>query len=285
LGSDGLLGSELRFSENLYDWEIIAHARSLDCEVNADLSQADETRELLDTVTPDVILNLVGMTDVDRCEAFPDECYVGNVKTIDNVVSWIKQTKGEVYLVHISTDQVYDGEGPHSEIDLSLRNYYAFSKYAGELVVSSVESVILRTNFFGKSRCKKRSGLTDWLFTSLKSGISIQVFDDILFSPVSMRLLSRMIALILERRITGTYNLGTHQGLSKAEFAFSFAKELNLPDELISRVSTNHVKFLKTYRPKDMRLNVSHFEHAMGIQLPNLIDEIKEVAKEYSNET
>ena len=36
-------------------------------------------------------------------------------------------------LIHISTDQVYDGKGFFSEKNINLSNYYAFSKYIGEL--------------------------------------------------------------------------------------------------------------------------------------------------------
>ena len=38
---------------------------------------------------------------------------------------------------------------------------------------------------------------------------------------------------------------------------------------------------IKTYRPKDMRMDVSKFEAYMGITAPKLIEEIKLVAEEY----
>jgi dTDP-4-dehydrorhamnose reductase len=42
------------------------------------------------------------------------------------------------------------------------------------------------------------------------------------------------------------------------------------------------MKILKAYRPKDMRMNCSKIEKELGIELPNLVDEIKSVAREYA---
>lgn len=284
LGAGGLLGSELLNNGYLSDWDIIGHGRVAGQGQHADLSNRNETHCMLDAVTPDAIINLVSLTDVDRCESFPDEAYAGNVKTLENVTSWIELADNGPYLINISTDQVYDGYGSHGEMDVSLKNYYAFSKYTGELVARTVQSVILRTNFFGKSKCSHRSSLTDWLFNSLTERKSIQVFDDVLFSPLSMHTLAEMIALVLRKKITGIYNLGSRDGLSKADFAYCFAHELNLESHLMSRTTTDAVSFLKTYRPKDMRMDVGRFEQAFGVVLPSLKDEIKRVAVEYLGE-
>lgn len=275
------MGGELLNSPYLSDWEVIGQMREPENERRLDLSNFEDTYAMLNATAPDAILNLVGLTDVDRCESFPNEAYIGNVKTLESMVSWIKMTSKPIYLVHISTDQVYDGVGPHSEMNVSLKNYYAFSKYAGELIARSVESAVLRTNFFGRSKSAKRSSLTDWLFRSLSEERAIQVFEDVLFSPLSMKTLTKMIGITLHKKISGIYNLGSRNGLSKADFAYHFANELNLKTQLMSPIATAEVDFLKTYRPKDMRLNVNKFEQATGVALPYLTDEIKNVAREY----
>ena len=179
---------------------------------------------------------------------------------------------------------VYDGIGPHTEDIVSLTNYYAFSKYTGELAAASAPSTILRTNFFGRSHCAKRTSLTDWLFRSLSNSDTIQVFDDVLFSPLAMDTLSNMIELTIRKKPVGVFNLGTHGGMSKADFAFAFAKELNLSAGFMTRTSTDQVTFLKTSRPKDMRMDCSKFENTLTIKLPFLRNEIKRVAKEYYEE-
>lgn len=285
LGAGGLLGRRLLRSERLSEWRVLGHGRNVGMDVCADLSVVLDAHAMLNTVMPDVIINLVGLTNVDRCEEFPNESYIGNVKSLENIATWIKCVDYPVRLIHISTDQVYDGSGPHLEDNISLKNYYAFSKYAGELVASSVGAAILRTNFFGKSLTLKRSSLTDWLYASLSNGVSIRVFDDVMFNPLSMETLIEMISLLLVKDFNGIYNVGSRDGLSKAEFAYSFARAAGLGVSSMERCSVDDVDFIKTYRPKDMRMNVSRFELAAGVVLPSLIDEIEKVAREYSDES
>jgi dTDP-4-dehydrorhamnose reductase len=284
LGSAGLFGSTLAPFLGSRGYEVKTHSRGDGGQYQADLNDPKVANELLGKVKPEVTVNLVGLTDVDHCETKPNQAYLANVRTVENITDWIKQEKALCHLVHISTDQVYDGAGPHTEEQVTLMNYYAFSKYSGELAAASVPSTILRTNFIGRSNCAKRTSLTDWLFRSLSLGEPIQVFDDVLFNPLSMTTLSKMIELIIQKKPIGVFNLGSHEGMSKADFAFAFAKELNLSTSAMTRTSTDQVTFLKTYRPKDMRMDCSKFENTLDVKLPLLRNEIKQVAKEYYEE-
>lgn len=284
LGSAGLFGGTLVPFLKSRGHEVKTHSRGDGGQYQADLNDPLGTNELLEKIEPEVIINLVGLTDVDRCETQPNRAYLANVRTVENIADWIKQEKAPCHLVHISTDQVYDGVGPHTEEQATLMNYYAFSKYAGELAAASVPSTIVRTNFFGRSHCAKRASLSDWLFRSLSNGDPIQVFDDVLFNPLSMITLSEMIELIMQKKTIGVFNLGSHGGMSKADFAFAFAEELNLSTSAMTRTSTDQVTFLKTYRPRDMRMDCSKFENTLGVKLPLLRNEIKRVAKEYYEE-
>lgn len=285
LGGSGLLGRSLApFLEN-NDHNVEFHSRINAAKYHADISDSSDTFNLLNLINPTVIVNLVGLTDVDLCETQPNQAYLQNARTVENIANWIKQEKTSCHLVQISTDQVYDGASLHNEERVTLTNYYAFSKYVGELAAASVPSTILRTNFFGHSHCAKRASLTDWLFRSLSNSDPIQVFDDVLFNPVSMATLSEMIELIIQRKPIGVFNLGSHGGMSKADFAFAFAEEMNLSTSAMTRTSTNQVTFLKTYRPKDMRMDCAKFENTLGVKLPLLRNEIKQVTKEYYEKT
>lgn len=276
-----MLGSTLSPFLDARGCEVETHSRSEGAQYQADINDPKEANKLLGKIRPDVIINMVGLTDVDLCETQPNQAYLLNVRTVENIANWIKLEKTSCHLVHISTDQVYDGATLHTEDQVTLTNYYAFSKYAGELAAASVPSTILRTNFFGRSHCAKRVSLTDWIFRSLINNDSIQVFDDVLFSPLAMSTLSEMIELSIRNKPVGSYNLGSHDGMSKADFAFAFAEELGISNRAMKRTTTDQVTFLKTYRPKDMRMNSVKFEDVLGIKLPNLRDEIKRAAKEY----
>lgn len=285
LGASGLLGSKILMSDFfLHD---ITFFHGFTQEVNANFKKFD----ILDRhnffskvkeIDPDVIINLISLTDVDYCEMHPNEAYLRNVKSVNNIVDFIKRYKKEIRLVHISTDQVYDGFGPHLEPAISLKNYYAYSKYCAELIACSIDNyIILRTNFFGKSNHKVRISFSDWLFNSIEEKKEIKVFNDVFFSPLSMDFLCLMIARVTKSNITGTYNLGSREGLSKAIFAYSFAEALGLPTDMMKPISISDISFLKAYRPRDMRMDCSCFEKKFEITLPTLQSEILSVSKEY----
>lgn len=281
LGSTGLLGSTLLPMLSARGYEVITHGRSDEAQYQVDLTHSKSTSDLFDEVRPDIIINLAGLTNVDLCEASPNKAYLANVRAVENIATWIKEAESFCHLVQISTDQVYDGSGLHKESLVTLENYYAFSKYAGELAAKDVPSTILRTNFFGCSQCAKRVSFTDWLYQSLSKSEPIQVFDDVLFDPVSMATLSEMIELVIHEKPVGVFNLGSHEGMSKADFAFSFAEELDFPTSTMKRTSTDQAGFLNAYRPKDMRMDCSKFEHTLSVKLPHLDNEIKRVSRDY----
>lgn len=282
LGSNGLLGSSLCEFFELKHIDILKHSRNTDSTYKADLSDKKQVAALFGLIEPEVIVNLVALADVDACEV-PDNAYKGNVQILENIIYGLEQNKCTSYLVHISTDQVYDGSRYHVEDDVHLTNYYAFSKYAGELVASRVSGCSLRTNFFGLSRSSTKKSLTDWLYATLSDGDAIKVFNDVFFNPLSMVTLSSKIEKISALQLKGIFNLGSRQGMSKADFAFAFAEEVGLPTKKMKRVSIDEVDFIKTYRSRDMRMDVNKIEGALSEEMPCLSDEIKLVAEEYIN--
>jgi dTDP-4-dehydrorhamnose reductase len=273
-GAQGMLGCTLVPHLRAAGYDVICHARNGESGVCFDLAEPAQIRTMLDRTKPDVIVNLAALTNVDECERNPNQSYLANVRIVENLTSWIRDAGTHAYLVQLSTDQVYDGVGPHKEDGVALTNYYAFSKYAGELAAAAVPSTVLRTNFFGPSQCAGRKSLSDWIVESLSKRTPITVFDDVWFSPLSMRRLAEYIVLVIERRQPGVFNLGSRNGMSKADFAFALAETMQLPTSDMSRGSANQSNF-DAYRPKDMRTDSGRFAHVFGIELPTLLEEIR----------
>lgn len=282
-GATGLLGSTLVPYLIKCGYEVVTHARTAEADFKFDLSDRDRSYEQLEQIQPSLIINLVGLTSVDLCEEQVHLAYLVNTRTVENLAHWILSSGAGCHLVQISTDHVYDGVGLHTEDEITLTNYYAFSKYAGELAVGRVPSTILRTNFVGRSKVGHRESLSDWVYNTLMCGKHVQVLNDVYFSPVSMMTLIEMIQLVVEKKPIGIYNLGSHNGMSKADFDFAFAECLNLPTSTMSRIETSQATFLKAYRPKDMRMDSSKFENTLGVKLPILSDQIQQIAKEYDD--
>jgi dTDP-4-dehydrorhamnose reductase len=283
-GSTGLLGSALTpYLKDRFQ-NVITSSRSKGADYLFDVSNRVLATESLKKINPDLIVNLVGLTSVEDCEAKPNNAFLLNTYTVENLAHWISRYKSECHLIHISTDHVYDGVGPHNEDSVNLTNMYAVTKYAAEIAARQVNSTILRTNFVGRSAVTGRESLSDWVFNSLKSSAKVEVLDDVLFSPLSMWTLIRMIEAVLIKRPIGVFNLGSHGGMSKADFDFFLADMIGMPTKYMTRINSNNAKFLKAYRPKDMRMNCINFENAMGVSLPNLSDEILKIASEYAYE-
>lgn len=288
LGSSGLLGSSLSnffINKNI---PVLCHSRKLNSNLSGDLTVEQDTLSLLQEVMPDVIINLTGMTDVDFCEKNPQEAYISNVKIIENIKLYLMLEKQNCHLIHISTDHVYDSPKNSKTHEVNIKNYYAFSKYAGELAAISIPNKvsILRTNFFGLSLCDGRKSFTDWLYESARDKININVFDDVKFSPLSMNSLSKYISLIVEQGPIGIMNLGSRDGMSKADFSYFFIEKLGLDCSFMTRVnSIDQEQNIKTSRPFDMRMDSTNFENTFNLKLPTLSKEIESIAGDYYEQT
>lgn len=280
-GATGLLGSSLVPYLKKIGYEVVTHAKTLQADLISDLANKVKTNEILEIIQPNIIVNLVSLTNVELCEEQINLAYLANTRSVENLVDWIKITKSNCHLVQISTDHVYDGIGPHNEDNITISNNYAFSKYAGDLAAQRISSTILRTNFIGRSQVSSRESLTDWVYNSMINGKQIQVLSDVYFSPLPITTLVQMIELIAQKKPIGIYNLGSNNGMSKADFVFRFAQSLKLPINNITRIDSSQAKFLKAYRPKDMRMDCSKFENTLGVKLPNLHDLIQQLTEEY----
>jgi dTDP-4-dehydrorhamnose reductase len=281
-GVTGLLGSTLvpLLLERGHHITRLGHTHVTD--LNADLVSFEQTARALDQATPEVIINLAALTNVDRCELHPHEAYLLNVKPVENLCAWIQTARKPCHLIQISSDQVYDGAGPHAEGKLTIRNHYAMSKVAGEFAAANVASTILRTNFVGRSLREGRTSFTDWLHSALLGKAPINVFDDVMFSPLFTGTLCDCIERSIVERPLGVFNLGSRDGMSKADFAFAFAAATSLPTHNLLRGNSSAVATLIARRPTDMRMRCERFEGRMGLKLPRLIDEIHVLAHDYS---
>jgi dTDP-4-dehydrorhamnose reductase len=272
-GATGLMGASLApFLLDQKNLKIITHGLSKPADINGNLADFHYTQNLLNRIKPDIIINLVALTDVDFCEENPHQAYVHNAKPVENISRWMQKNSG-CHLIHISTDQVYNGGGIHKEYDITLSNIYAYSKYCAELVACNISATILRINFFGKSKCIGRSSFSDWLLDSLTKRMPIKLFTDILFSPLLLETLTEIILLVIRDPKLGTFNVGSKNGMSKCDFAYYLASIFDLSTEHCTEVRRDS-SFFKTYRPGNMMMDCSHFESAYNTHLPDLKDEI-----------
>ena len=280
-GASGLLGHALVPALLAGGHEVVAHGNRKGLDVSGDLTDRAVAHRLLAGVQPDAIVNLVALTNVDQCEKEPDAAFRLNVRVVENLVDGaggVKETETAAkgsgpFFVQISTDQVYDGPGPHAEGAERILNTYALSKYAGELAALRANACVLRTNFFGPSALEGRPSFSDWLIGMFRSKKPFTGFDDVLFNPLSMHTLCAMILRVLDARRGGLYNLGAREGFSKAEFGARIAQRFGLDASNMKRGRSSDVQ-LGAPRPTDMRTDCGRFEKDFGVTLPTLQQEI-----------
>ena len=277
-GSTGLLGSTIVPQLKNYGHRIVTQSHKKNSDNKGDLINPKYADSLIEKEKPDIIINCVGLTSVEMCQNNINLAYQLNCRSVENLVNSCLKNKKNIHLIHISTDHLYDGIGPHKEFNISIQNNYAFSKYAGELFASKMSSTILRTNFVGMSQVKERESMTDWVFNNLKSNKPINVFDDVLFNPLSMNTLGNIIDILISKKPVGLFNLGSNNGMSKADFDFLFAKKCNLNISNMTRMSADDVVFDMAYRPKDMRMDLMKIEKELSIKLPELSDELNDIS-------
>lgn len=282
LGGSGLLGSSLIAVLKASGYKCITAGRSAGNEVVLGENFTQTLKELAQTQVIDVVINLVALTNVDDCERMPFAAYQINAQFIASALAAIKSgsSSDDLKIIHISTDQVYSGTGPHQEYAAEPINVYGLTKYIAEEYVIACGGLVLRTNFFGKSLIDTRQSFSDWVVNALQRGESIPVFDDVLISALSINSLCEEIVLRIQCFKPGIFNLGTSQGYSKADLAFGLAQRLGLDGSLLQPTSVETVSLLAR-RPHDMRMDISLYSETFSTKLPCLQQELDKVVCEY----
>lgn len=275
-GSGGLLGRALCKHLEAADHQVHRFVRTAQqpCRNEAEIAQcfAETLR-----VAPDCVINLIADTSVDHCNQ-----EMGNAALLNCFVpqALAHLCRGRSHLIHISSDQVYSGIGPHRETLTHPINTYALTKLVGEYPVLQNGGCVLRTNFFGKSLTPGRHSFSDWLIQAGRSGMPLNVFDDVYFSPLGISSLCNAIFRAMDCQLSGLYNLGAVNGISKANFAYRLFEQMHLDQALLNPISVATAR-LTAPRPNDMRMDSSKFAEAANFSLPTIEKEIIHEASNY----
>jgi len=283
IGGSGMLGTSLlNYLQGINEYYILfSQSFSKGGKYRGDFRDVNESSSFLDEIKPDIIINLAALTNVDKCEINQNDAYLLNVKIVENITFWLKNNKFSK-LLHISTDHIYDSLSLNSENDVVIKNSYALSKYAGELACDLERTIILRTNFIGRSLLESRKSFSDWLITSLNNNDEISVLKDVYFSPLEINDLCKYIHLsMLNIDTTGIYNLGSCDSINKADFCLSIGRKLGFSCENIKVIEAKDAAFLKTTRPTGMGMNCEKFMKSFNTKLPTISETIEKVIEAY----
>ena len=278
LGKNGQVGWELQRSLAPLGELIALDARSQNhC---GDLTDLIGLAKTVREVAPDVIVNAAAYTAVDKAESEPELAQAVNAKALA-VLAQAAKASG-AWLVHYSTDYVFDGSGdaPWLESDVALPlSAYGASKLAGEQAVieAGCKHLIFRTSWVYASRGRN---FAKTMMQLAQQRDHLKVINDQVGAPTGADLLADVTAHALRAavqnpQLCGLYHLaaaGETTWHAYATYVIEQARQagvaIKVAQSAIQAVPSSAFP-TPAQRPLNSRLNTSKLQHAFGLSLPH----------------
>lgn len=216
------------------------------------------TRYLI-AARPQIVINAVAYTDVDRAELEREMATLLN----DRLPSTLGELAPAIGFkpVHFSTDYVFSGESerPWTEEDTCAPvspNHYAHTKLSGEKgILQAPNALLLRVQWlYGEKRDR---------FTSLAGKTLFTPFSDQFGAPTWTKSIADAVVSLLAQDARGIFHYAADDSASWAEVYQFVKEELGLTVELRPQLSTE-VK-LAARRPRYGVMDNSKLKRALGI--------------------
>ena len=285
-GKGGQVGWELQRSLSVLG-ELVALDRQGHNGLCGDLTNLQGLAETVRQLQPDIIVNAAAYTAVDKAESEPDLARLINA-TAPGVLATEAARIG-AWLVHYSTDYVFDGSGhaPWRESDTPAPlNVYGRSKWEGEQAIqhSSCKHLIFRTSWVYAAR---GGNFAKTMLRLAQEREELKVIDDQWGAPTGADLLADVTAHALRTVAghgTGTVARPELQGLYHLAAGgetswFLYAKQALA----LAKCAQTAIKIIATrvtpipasaypapaQRPHNSRLNTAKLQAAFGLSLPH----------------
>ncbi len=247
-----------------------------------DFTNPQGLAETVQTVRPDVIVNAAAHTAVDKAESEPELVRTINARA-PAVLAQQAAAQGS-WLVHYSTDYVFDGSGerPWREVDATgPLNTYGLTKLEGEQAIldSAAKHLIFRTSWVYAAR---GGNFARTMLRLAKERDRLSVINDQVGAPTGAELLADVTAHALRQvcaspdgaRLGGLYHLSaggqtTWHGYASLvlETALKLGVALKASPATIDPVPTSNFP-TPARRPLNSRLDTTKLQQAFNLVLP-----------------
>jgi dTDP-4-dehydrorhamnose reductase len=247
---------------------------------SADFTRPDTLAATVRAVAPDVIVNAAAHTAVDAAEREADLVQTINA-VAPGVLARAAADRG-AWLVHYSTDYVFDGSGsePRTEdAPTGPLGVYGRTKLEGEQLIRATgcKHLILRTSWVYAAR----GG--NFARTMLKLAAErdhLRVIDDQIGAPTGADLLADVTAHALRAAVQSPQLAGTYHAVAAgqtswhgyAQLVIDWARAQGLP----VKVAREHVEPVATSayptparRPLNSRLDTTKLQRTFGLVMPD----------------
>ena len=288
LGKSGQVGWELQRALAPLG-ELVALDRQGENGLCGDLADLDGLRKTIRSLQPDVIVNAAAYTAVDQAESEPDLAYLINALAPQVMADAMRERNG--WLVHYSTDYVFDGTGtePWSETDQPAPlNQYGQSKLQGELAIaqSGCQHLIFRTSWVYAVR---GNNFAKTMLRLAAEREQLNVIDDQIGAPTGAELLADVTAhalmqAIAQPQLSGLYHLaaaGQTSWRGYARYVIEQARSMGtvLKVQCIEPIPTTAYPTPAT-RPHNSKLDTRKLRQSFALQLPDWQNGVSRMLKE-----
>jgi dTDP-4-dehydrorhamnose reductase len=278
LGKNGQVGWELQRALAPLG-EVVALDRHSAGHLRADFAEPESLAAVVRAVAPNIIVNAVAHTAVDKAESEPALAQAVNA-TAPAVLAREAQVLG-AWLLHYSTDYVFDGSGstPWDESSpTGPLSVYGRTKLEGENAIraSSCHHLVLRTSWVYATR---GNNFAKTMLRLAKERERLTVIDDQTGAPTGADLLADVAAHMLRTavqtpQVQGTYHVAaegetTWHGYARhvIEFARALGQPITVPAGAIEAVPTSAFP-TPARRPGNSRMNTHKLRATFGLSLP-----------------
>ena len=230
-------------------------------------------------VSPDVIVNAAAHTAVDRAESEPELARTLNALAPGVLADEAQQIGA--WLVHYSTDYVFDGSGdtPWRESDATgPLSVYGQTKREGELAVARcAHHLIFRTSWVFAAR---GANFAKTMLRLASERESLNVIADQIGAPTGAELLADVTAHALRTvrdrpQLAGTYHLAAGGETSwhgfachVLEYARAKGRDFKVAPDAVKAITTADYP-TPAQRPLNSRLDTFRLRETFGLHLPD----------------
>jgi dTDP-4-dehydrorhamnose reductase len=288
LGKNGQVGWELQRALAPLG-EVVALDRHGDQGLCGDLADAEGLVRTVRTVAPDVIVNAAAWTAVDKAETEQ-----GMARRINAEAPAVLAREAAVlraWLVHYSTDYVFDGSGtaPWTETDAAAPlNVYGQTKWEGEqaIIQSGCNHLIFRTSWVYAAR---GCNFAKTMLRLAREQNALSVIDDQTGAPTGADLLADITAHAIRTAsgradVSGVYHVASQGEVTwwgYANFVFEQARAMGetLQVTTVTPIPTSAYP-TPAKRPLNSRLAIQKLQSVFGVHMPPWQDGVRRMLTE-----
>ncbi len=279
-GSKGQLGNELQILKEKYHWgELYFH--DID---TLDITDSEKLNRFFEINKPDIIVNCAAYTAVDKAEEEREKAFLINSQAVKNLVEASKIFNS--YIIHISTDYVFDGlkNTPYIEDDAANPlSTYGKSKLEGELHLKDYSSyIILRTSWlyssFGNNIVKtiRRLGKerSELKFVFDQVGSPTYAYD---LADAIYKIIDVIIENNFDKEYSGIYHFSDEGVCSWYDFACTVIEMSNFSCKVLPIETIEYPTPAK--RPAFSVFNKNKIKNTFGVEINWWKDSLKQCIK------